>query len=295
MKQLVPILLNQTASTSPSRQIRQKRIIHTMSIYKYLVAYVCIAIVMSLTSCNSNSKNPQSTSSSSPTQSSSESPSAVNTNTEIIGIEKIKPAPGTGNVQGKVLYNSKPAKDIEVKLCEEFEQFIGGCSKQIYKARTDEQGEYVITNVKPKVYQSLLVRVFNTKGYIFSTSGILKTSQYEVSQDKTLFVSPTNIYKNDLNLINPKAGGKVSAKNLELKWKPYPDASYYKIRLSSDVANTGASVYINERIDGTSFSSTKPLGKGVYSWQVEAYNNSDQKLSESSNDIKFTIVDSTTP
>ena len=28
------------------------------------------------------------------------------------GVEKLKPAPGTGNVQGKVLFNSKPVENI---------------------------------------------------------------------------------------------------------------------------------------------------------------------------------------
>jgi len=42
------------------------------------------------------------------------------------GVEKIKPAPGTGNVQGKVLYNGKPVEHIEVKLCETFNQYFGG-------------------------------------------------------------------------------------------------------------------------------------------------------------------------
>src|SRR5215203_6899740 len=48
---------------------------------------------------------------------------AINNNSETnsapsgSGIEKIKPAAGMGNVQGKVLYNLQPVKDIEVKLC----------------------------------------------------------------------------------------------------------------------------------------------------------------------------------
>ncbi|MEP6708433.1 MAG: hypothetical protein ABJC05_12980, partial [Pyrinomonadaceae bacterium] len=72
------------------------------------------------------------------------------------GIEKVKPAPGTGNVQGKVLYNNKPAENIKVQLCETFSRFLGGCGGQIYTARTDKDGEYVITNVPPKSYEALI-------------------------------------------------------------------------------------------------------------------------------------------
>jgi hypothetical protein len=43
-------------------------------------------------------------------------------------------------VPGKVLYNSKPVENIEVKLCETFSQFLGGCSGKTYTARTDKGG-----------------------------------------------------------------------------------------------------------------------------------------------------------
>src|SRR5262245_8809548 len=59
------------------------------------------------------------------------------------GVEKVKPAPGTGNVQGKVLYNNAPVENIEVKLCETFSRFISGCSGQIYSAKTDKDGDFV--------------------------------------------------------------------------------------------------------------------------------------------------------
>jgi hypothetical protein len=208
------------------------------------------------------------------------------------GVEKARPAPGTGNVQGKVLYNGKPVEGIEVKLCETFSRFLGGCGGKIFAAQTDKDGDYVIANVEPKVYEGLIARVFDTDSYVFATSGIggLSSTKYEVTADKTLFVSPTNLFKSDLKLTNPKAGAKVSANNLELKWTAYPDAAYYKFSIYPEDSSV-TSPYINERIEATSFSIDKPLQKGTYRWQVEAYNGSDQKLSESGNDIKFTITD----
>jgi len=193
-------------------------------------------------------------------------------------------------VQGKVLFNGKPVENIEVKLCETFNRFLGGCGGKTYTARTDKDGDYVITNVPPKVYEGLLARVFETDSYIFATSGIagLSANKYEVSADKTLFAAPTNLYKGDLKLLNPKAGAKVSAQNLELKWEAYPDAAYYKFSLFPEDSSI-TSPYINQRVEATSFSLDKPLEKGTYRWQVEAFNSSDKKLSESSNDINFII------
>ena len=245
---------------------------------------VCSLVIATLlTGCTRN-KNARSATSS--------ANAPVTASTNPTGVEKVKPAPGAGNVQGKVLYNSKPAENIEVKLCEKFNQYFGGCTGKTFTARTDKDGEYVIVNVEPKTYEALLARVFETDSSVFATSGIagLSSTKYEVTADKTLFVSPTNLFKSDLKLINPKAGAKVSTENLELKWEAYPDAAYYKFSIYPEDASI-TSPYINERVDGTSFGVVKPLQKGIYRWQVTAYNGDDKKLSESSRDIKFTITD----
>jgi hypothetical protein len=254
------------------------------------MAFIFVVTAITLTSCKGDNKNSQS-SAGSTNASSATQPVTVGGSTEA-GIEKIKPAPGTGNVQGKVLYNGKPVENIEVKLCEKFNQYFGGCSEKSYTARTDKDGEYVITNVEPKIYEGLTARVFDTDSYVFAASGIggLSSTKYEVSADKTLFIKPTNLFKGDLKVLNPKAGAKVSAQNLELKWESYPDAAYYKFSIYPEEMSV-TSPYVNERVEGTSFSIDKPLQKGTYRWQVEAYNSADQKLSESSDDIKFTITD----
>ena len=205
-------------------------------------------------------------------------------------IEKIKPAPGTGNVQGKVLYNSKPVENIDVRLCETFSRFLSGCGGKVYTAKTDKDGDYVITNVPPKEYEGLTVRIFETDGYVFATTGIagISATKYNVEADKTLFVKPTHLFKADLKLVNPKAGSSVSDPNIEFAWDAYPDTRYYKVTLTPD-NHLGESRYINQRVDGTSFKATKPLEKGGYQWKVEAFNSTDKKLSESDDRITFTV------
>jgi hypothetical protein len=206
------------------------------------------------------------------------------------GVEKAKPAPGTGNVQGKVFFNSKPVENIEVKLCEKFSQYLSGCGGQILTARTDKDGEYVITNVAPKTYEALTARVFETDAYIFATTGPagISSAKYEVVADKTFFVAPIHLFKGDLKTLNPKAGAKVAAEGLELRWEPYPDAAYYKFSTYAEDSSI-TSPYINQRVEDTSFALDKPLQKGTYRFQVTAFNKDDRKLSESSNDIKFTV------
>src|SRR6266511_41622 len=111
---------------------------------KWLIGFFFVVAAISLTNCKVGNKNSQST------NGSTNDSAAHSGNTET-GIEKVKPAPGKGNVQGKVFYNSKPVENIEVKLCETFNQYFGGCSGKTYSARTDKDGEYVITDVEPKV------------------------------------------------------------------------------------------------------------------------------------------------
>lgn len=259
---------------------------------RLLVASICVLASVSLVGCGgaAGDTTPETATAntSSPVDESGSAPATTT------GVEKVKPAPGTGNVQGKVLYNGKPVEGIEVKLCETFSRFMGGCGGKTYTARTDAGGEYVITNVEPKTYEGLMARVFETDSYVFATTGIggLNSAKYDVTADKTMFVAPTNLFKSDLKVTNPKAGSKTSAQGLELKWEPYPDAAYYKFSLYP--SETGViSPYINSRTDSPSASIDKPIQKGTYRLEVEAYNSSDVKLSENSNDLEFTITDGT--
>lgn len=208
----------------------------------------------------------------------------------VAGVEKVKPAPGTGNVQGKVLYNNAPVENIEVRLCETFSRFLSGCGGKIYTAKTDKDGDYVITNVPPKEYQALTVQVFDTDSYVFATAGVagIAASKYNVEADKTLFVKPTHLFKADLKVTNPKAGSTVSGQDLELQWEAYPNAAYYRFTLYPENHQI-TPPYLRERVDAPSFKVNKPLEKGTYRYQVEAYNSSDRKLSETTDDIKFTV------
>src|SRR5215510_9896312 len=116
----------------------------------------------------------------------------------------------------------------------------------------------------------------------------ISATKYNVVADKTLFVSPTNLFKGDMKILNPKAGSTVSGEGLELKWEPYPDAAYYKFTLYPNDHQV-TPPYVKERVDDASFKVNKTLEKGTYRYQVEAYNSADRKLSETSDDIRFTI------
>ncbi|HEX4899865.1 MAG TPA: hypothetical protein VFV61_04985, partial [Pyrinomonadaceae bacterium] len=108
-------------------------------------ACLMFGIAVALSGCGSN----KSTTNSEPSESRAAKSDVAQPEA---GVEKAKPAAGTGNVQGKVLYNSQPAANIEIKLCETFNRFMGGCTGKSYTVRSDKDGEYLITNVAPKTY-----------------------------------------------------------------------------------------------------------------------------------------------
>lgn len=250
---------------------------------QYLATGVCMTAVVSSAGCSGNTNA---------TDANSQTPGAAETAPPTPSqVEKAKPAAGEGNVQGQVFYNSKPAANIEVKLCETFSRFAGGCGGKTYKAKTDKDGYYVVADVPPGKYQAILARVFNTNSYVFATTGIagLDVVEYDVTAGKTVFVDATNLFKGDLKLAKPAAGARVNGQNLELSWNAYPDAAYYKLNVYPQETGSSIDNYVNERVDGTTFTIAKPLTKGTYRWAVEAYNSNDQKLSESGDNIKFTI------
>ena len=255
-----------------------------------LLAAVVVGCKFSKT-LNSNSNSGNTNTATSKTTTPPAEPNADGTIPSRVGVEKEKPEAGKGNVQGKVFYNEQPAAGTEVKLCEKFNRYFGGCQGETFVTKTDSQGEYLIKNVPPRIYEGLIVNVFDTPYYVFATSGIVQTAKYKIEAGQTFFAPDTNLFKNDLKLLSPKAGSKIDASKIEVKWDSYPAAAYYKFSIFADSSSgsTTDSDYIDKRIDGLSYVLDKPLSPGSYTCTVEAYNRNDVKLSQSSSDIKFTV------
>lgn len=260
--------------------------------YKGLIVATMLLFAIVL-GCKSSGSNSNKSNSNKPSSSTSDAkPDDKGVMRSRTGEEKEKPAAGKANVQGKVFFNSAGAPNIEVKLCEKFNQFMGGCQGQTYTGKTDSNGEYLIKDVPPGIYEGLIAKVFDTPFYVFATSGLISSAKYEIVADQTFFAPDTNLFKSDLKLLNPKAGAKVSPDGIELKWDQYPNAAYYKFSIYADTS-TGAETiydYINKRIEGTSNVLEQPLKPGSYRVQVIAYNSNDVKIAESPDDIKFTVT-----
>ena len=263
-----------------------------MSRSSTFLCLVALLLPVIISGCKSTSTSNRIASTNSNASTSSSKPDADGVIHSGTGVEKEKPGAGKANVQGKVLFNSKPAAGIEVKLCEKFNRYLGGCQGETFTTKSDANGEYLIKDVPPGIYEGLTAKVFDTPYYVFATSGFISSAKYKLEADQTFFAPDSNLFKSDLKVLNPKAGAKVSADNLEIKWESYPEAAYYKFSIHAD-SGTGAETnydYINKRIDGSSHVLDKPLAPGSYRIVVTAYNSNDIMIAESPDDIKFTVT-----
>lgn len=269
---------------------------------KFLIPYLCLAVAL-LAGCNSQNlkvDNPNNVAVSNyPDNANSEMPPTEKEDDKYVssetGTEKAKPEAGKANVQGKVLYNGSPVPNVEVKICQKFNNFIGGCSGDTYKSKTDANGEYLIANITPGIYEGLLVQVFNTKDYIFATKNFgIGNATYNFEADKTFFVRDTNLFKADLKIQNPKAGGKMTGKDFELKWDAYPQAAYYKVSVLPDDYASGSS-FSQEKVAPNMFKPIEPLKSGKYRIKVEAFNDGDVKLADNGDYLEINVIDGDAP
>ena len=205
------------------------------------------------------------------------------------GTAKAQPESGKANVQGKVVFNGEPVSGVEVKLCQKFSRFMGDCSGDTFKTKTDAGGEYLMANVTPGIYEGLLVKVFDTNSYVFATQRFgITSAKYKIDADSTYFAPETNLFKSDLKLSEPKRGSTVAAAGLKITWEGYPGAAYYKLTLSPEEFDTDSSI-TNERVEGTEYTVAKQLKPGKYTYTVSAYNAEDIKLSEAKERLPFTV------
>lgn len=205
------------------------------------------------------------------------------------GTAKAQPEAGKANVQGKVLFNGEPAPDIEVKLCQKFNRFMGNCDGDTFKTKTNAAGEYLIANVTAGIYEGLLVKVFNTNSFVFATGRFgITSAKYKIDADSTYFAPETNLFKSDLKLTEPKTGGTVAGTDLKIKWEAYPGAAYYELTLSPAEYDADSSIS-GERVEGTEFTVPKVLKPGKYSLTVSSFNANDVKLAEPKDRISFTV------
>jgi hypothetical protein len=205
------------------------------------------------------------------------------------GTAKATPESGKANVQGKVLFNGEPAAGVEVKICQKFSRFIGDCSGDTFKTKTDAGGEYLFSNITAGVYEGLLVKVFDTTGYVFATQRLgVSAAKYKFDADKTYFAPVTNLFKFDLKLQEPKANASVAGTDLKIKWEAYPSAAYYKLSVSPAEYDADSTI-TNERVEGTEYTVAKVLKPGKYSMSLTAYNANDVKLAEPKDRVSFTV------
>ncbi|MBK7896633.1 MAG: hypothetical protein WAS33_17925 [Candidatus Promineifilaceae bacterium] len=196
------------------------------------------------------------------------------------------PAAGKSNVCGEILWNGSGAADLDVKLCADFSSF-SGCGGQEFLATTDADGQYLFKDIDPGVY-ALSVRVFNSDDWLYISSGILSSADFEVNAGKTLAIGRQNIFKLDVKPVSPRNGSKESDADVTLDWQDYPGAEYYLVSLYPD---EGDAIVLDKRSNESSLrADLLPVSCG-YRWSVEAFNSDRIKIAEMAEQFDF-VVDS---
>ncbi|MBN1315415.1 MAG: carboxypeptidase regulatory-like domain-containing protein [Anaerolineales bacterium] len=195
------------------------------------------------------------------------------------------PAPGAGNVAGRILWNEKPVVDTEVKLCEKVSMF-GGCSGYETGTRTDNSGYYLIGDIPPGDY-SLVVQAPESSQWLYVTKSLgISARTFTVEAGKTLTMSDNHVYKFDLKILAPAEKSQVEQAPT-LSWEPYPDAAYYELYLAPE---KGSSIYTSYKVIGNQQLVDAPLMNCSYTWSVEAFNEHQIKIAESDGYLHFTVT-----
>ena len=197
------------------------------------------------------------------------------------------PAEGKGNVCGEIRWNGKGEANLDVKICQDFSSFTGCIGEEI-EIKTDADGKYLFENVPPGLY-SISIRV-GDENWLYVSSGILSSAEFEVEAGETFIVGRQNIFKLDLELAEPE----ILLDGVTLEWSYQAEnLDYYKLSLYPD---QGDAILIDKRVEadenGTGAFTQKllPVSCG-YRWQVEAYNSDRVKIAESLEQGTF-VVDS---
>jgi hypothetical protein len=194
------------------------------------------------------------------------------------------PSVGKGNVFGEIRWNGEGAEGLELLLCAEFSSF-SGCGDPKFRTKTDVNGRYLFTNVQPGIY-ALSVSVFDSGDSLYISSGILSAADFEVEAGKTLTIDVQDIFKLDLNAISPSNGAKEPDAEVELVWKDYEDADYYKVSLYPE---EGDVILLNKRVNETSIEvDLLPVSCG-YRWRVEAFSSERIKIAEMAEQFDFVV------
>lgn len=247
-----------------------------------------LLILLLLTSCGllesddaANGRSNDGTSSNTETDSTEAEPAE-----DELKYEGDPPEGGKGNVFGEIRWNGTGAPDLEVLLCADFSSF-SGCGGEEFLTTTDADGQYLFEDVDPGVY-ALSVRVFDSDDWLYISSGILSSAEFEVEAGKTLTIGRQNIFKLDVKAQEPRNGGKVAGAEVVLDWLEYPNADYYKVSLYPD---EGDAILLDKRTNESTISADLlPVSCG-YRWRVEAFNSERIKIAEMAEQFDF-VVDS---
>ena len=197
------------------------------------------------------------------------------------------PEPGTGNLMGRIIWNSQGVAGNPVILCEEI-SYDFGCLGEKREAETDEYGVYVFANLPPGEYALATKSVDTDGGWLYVTSGFTASAKFPVESGETLNAGDLVLTKTDVVLLSPGDREKIDDPRPTLKWEAYPEAASYVVTLKGEYAYA---VVDREWVESNEYQVEEDLLNCEYFWFVDVYNAYQEKIVDGTHGSKFYVED----
>jgi hypothetical protein len=201
-----------------------------------------------------------------------------------VSIQVDAPAAGKANAIGRVYWNGKPVAATDVKLCNDV-GMVSGCEESGFSAKTDDQGNFALTNVTPGEYV-IVIKVPQSDNWVYVTEGYgVNAHKIEFVADKTTTLEDQTLIRFDLKPLTPREGEQVSKARPTLTWEAYPDAASYEVYLSPENGQP-----FSETVSEASYTPPADLLDCKFSWKIQANNAAGEEIAEFEEYVNFEVT-----
>jgi hypothetical protein len=185
------------------------------------------------------------------------------------------PAPGTGNLSGRLIWNDQPVANQIVEMCLDA-NYKDECEGTKLSIQTAADGTFLFQDVIPDEYDLVMKGLDPIRTWVQAMDIDFVVGQ-EIKSGECLILGDVAVTKYDLNLSAPFDGSAVQDPQPVLSWQAYPDAAFYEVSLESTYRDA---IFMNQRTNQPELKVPVPLQTCSYFWLVDAFNAQGTKIAQ---------------